>query len=260
MTGIGSLSNALGVGDARVVTFVGAGGKTTAILRVASELQDLGLAVVVTTTTLMGGRAASHATAEVLTEDPESTVAQWTKRSGVTFLHAGTQRDGKYRGVSCRLIDQLIAAGAADCILVEGDGARGLPIKMPDAHEPVIPPASDIVVPVVGLDALGRPIAPESVHRPELFPRRCDRATVTTETIAELLTSRTGGLKRVPENAVARPLLNKASLAGWDRAKGVALAVLEAADDRDAPIDRVITAEIHGGAFRLHRRALAERS
>lgn len=54
-----------------------------------------------------------------------------------------------------------------DTLLVEADGAHGLPLKVPAAHEPVIPRQAELVIGVAGLDALGQTIA-EGCHRPEL--------------------------------------------------------------------------------------------
>ena len=43
-------------------------------------------------------------------------------------------------------------------LLLEADGAKRMPCKVPAAHEPVLLPESDIVLAVAGLSALGRPL------------------------------------------------------------------------------------------------------
>lgn len=53
-----------------------------------------------------------------------------------------------------------------DTLLVEADGAHGLPLKVPAAYEPVIPEQAGLVIGVVGLDALGQAIK-DGCHRPE---------------------------------------------------------------------------------------------
>ena len=55
-----TLSDALGVGPGEVVAFIGAGGKTTAIYRVAADLAARGLKVIVTTTTKIFPPGAPH--------------------------------------------------------------------------------------------------------------------------------------------------------------------------------------------------------
>ena len=44
----------------------------------------------------------------------------------------------------------------SDLVLIEADGSKCLPCKVPADHEPVLLPESDIVVAVLGLSALGR--------------------------------------------------------------------------------------------------------
>ena len=57
---------------------------------------------------------------------------------------------------------------AADYVLVEADGSKGLPAKAHAAWEPVIPTEADRVILVLGADAFARPIR-EVCHRPERF-------------------------------------------------------------------------------------------
>lgn len=45
----------------------------------------------------------------------------------------------------------------ADLVLVEADGSRRLPVKVPGPNEPVVPKNSDMVLSVLGLSALGEP-------------------------------------------------------------------------------------------------------
>ncbi len=252
-----SLLDALGAADARMVTFVGAGGKTSAILRAAGEQTSRGRTVIATTTTLVGDRLASCGVHEVVRGGAVShaavadrLVAQ-LRETGVVFLHAGRREDGKFAGVPPGLLDTLTALRAADCILVEGDGARGLPIKMPDRHEPVIPGSSDIVVPVVGMNALDRPIVEGSVHRPRLFASLGTGQTVTPAMIVTLLASETGGMRHVPPGAFVRPLLNRAGGAPGDLAETIARELLRAAP---STLDRVIAGDVQGGQLRVYER------
>ena len=43
-----------------------------------------------------------------------------------------------------------------DIAIIEADGAKQMPCKLPAEHEPVLLPVSDIVIAVAGLDALGK--------------------------------------------------------------------------------------------------------
>ena len=53
-----------------------------------------------------------------------------------------------------------------DVMLVEADGAKHHPVKVPAEWEPVIPACADLVISVIGLDCLGQPIS-QSAYRME---------------------------------------------------------------------------------------------
>ena len=57
----------------------------------------------------------------------------------------------------------------ADKVIVEADGADGRPIKAPEDWEPVIPTFANLVIPVVGLDCVGKPASEDWVFRIERF-------------------------------------------------------------------------------------------
>jgi probable selenium-dependent hydroxylase accessory protein YqeC len=84
---------------------------------------------------------------------------------GWATLLGRCERPDKYAGIGCAEADAL--RSRADLVLVEADGARGRSLKAPAAHEPVVPPASDVVVVVAGLDALGAALDAGLVHRLE---------------------------------------------------------------------------------------------
>ena len=148
-----------GGAEPKTVAVVGAGGKTSLVRTLAAELAGMGRRVVITTTTKM------HPPPDrsLLCESPEAVRALLETKSpvwaGIFF------NDFKIEG-----LPEPIAALAdmADHVIIEADGAKRLPLKMIDAsHEPVIPPETDAVVAVAGLDAIGKPVS-ETVHRPAL--------------------------------------------------------------------------------------------
>ena len=59
------------------------------------------------------------------------------------------------------------ALAAADVVLIEADGAKHLPLKIPAAHEPVIRPETTQVLGVAGLSCIGKPFG-EVCFRAEL--------------------------------------------------------------------------------------------
>ncbi len=62
----------------------------------------------------------------------------------------------KVQGVLPEFLDRIAAQPAVDVVIVEADGSRRLPFKAPAQHEPVIPTSTTVLMPVVGLDVLGK--------------------------------------------------------------------------------------------------------
>ncbi len=154
------LSEALGVNQAggQTVAFVGAGGKTTAIYHLAEELAAMGKRVIITTTTHMF----LPSNYGVLEENEDGLLKMLDLHGiAVTGTPCG---DGKMTKVSDSFY--LKMKDMADYILVEADGSKRLPIKVPGRNEPVLPSDTDLVVIVAGLSCLSRPLT-EVCHRQE---------------------------------------------------------------------------------------------
>ena len=83
------------------------------------------------------------------------------------------------------------------------------PFKAPAEHEPVIPECASLVVAVVGVDAVGLPLAAKYIHRPEWVAAICPGEVVTPEMIARVWVSAQGGRKNVPAGARVVGLINK---------------------------------------------------
>lgn len=125
-----------------IISVVGAGGKTSLIYQLACELRDRGYRPVITTTT--------HIQAD--------------GRYG--FQPVGTVcEEGKLKALSKEAFDMIVKE--YDVVLVEADGSRHHPLKVPAEHEPVIPENTDLVIGVAGNDAIGQTFA-EGCHRWEL--------------------------------------------------------------------------------------------
>lgn len=152
-----SLWLALGLADSMktagpgpfVISLAGAGGKTSVIRRLALEAVERGLKTLVITTTHMAVPGACG----VLKGGREE-VEEALKSHGLAV--AGRPAgNGKMGFVGGELYQE--AAPLADLALVEADGSRRLPLKVPGDHEPVIPPHTDMLLCLSGLSSLGRP-------------------------------------------------------------------------------------------------------
>jgi probable selenium-dependent hydroxylase accessory protein YqeC len=97
----------------------------------------------------------------------------------------------------------------ADYVLVEADGSRRLPLKMPAEHEPVIFKGSNMVVGVCGIDAIGKTIK-ETCHRSNLvaeFLEAGEEHIINESDIAKILLSHKGQRKNV--NCDYKVIINK---------------------------------------------------
>lgn len=203
-----------------VVAFVGAGGKTTAMFRLARELEGRGRSVLVTTTThLFDPRRDPEGPVGRVVFRPEMELpctsdAGLETEPGVTLLLSREADEaGKVKGIHPSWIAALKPSW--DFVLVEADGSKRLPVKAPGPHEPVIPPGTDLVVGVVGLDCLGRPMDGRTVHRPELFSRvtGCERGAAIAWEHLVALCRHSEGLFKGAGAARRVVLLNKTDVA-----------------------------------------------
>jgi len=184
--------------------------------RLARELAAADKQVVTTTTTHIFVDQMSLAPARLVLKGERTLLARLSEalaenKHVMAVGHTIVETD-KAGGLSPEFIDRLAAQPCVDAVIIEADGARMLPFKAPASHEPVIPASASIVVPVVGLDVLGRPLTAEHVHRPHLVARLTGAALgdpVTPAMIATVLAHPNGGAKDVPPAACLMPFLNK---------------------------------------------------
>lgn len=194
-----SLVEALGLGERELVAFVGGGGKSTLMMGLAAEVAATGGRVLVTTTTKMG-RDQADDLPTLATSVPG--IPQALEGPGpVMLVTAGD--DHKVTGPAPEEIDAIFAATDLDYLLVEADGSRGHPLKAPAAHEPVIPGSSTTVVILMGIDAVGRPLA-SVTHRAETAMRFTGLPAdhvLTAADCATILTHPQGALRVTPPSA-----------------------------------------------------------
>lgn len=189
----------------RVVTLVGGGGKTSLMYALARQARDSGRTVIVTTSTHIMPHPGIY-----LTDDPDpAELAAHVQEHGIITLGTMSRAD-KLSGVG----EIEACKQAADVVLIEGDGAKLRPLKVPAAHEPVIPPGTDAVVAVAGVDSVGQPIR-DICHRIEQVCALLDKspnAVVEEEDVVRILSSPRGSRKSVSPQMSFRCVLNKADV------------------------------------------------
>ncbi len=164
------LHEALGISSGDVAAFVGAGGKSGAILAVAGELTRAGMTVLAAPTTKMLLSEADKIGPLVTSEDDDDlrvkTEEALVGAPGVV-VGGGMLSKNRVGGLEPERVSGLVPL--ADVVLIEADGARRRPIKGTAEHEPAIPDGATLVVAVGNVHALGTPVDEEHVHRPEVF-------------------------------------------------------------------------------------------
>lgn len=207
------LLDALGIARGDVVSVVGAGGKTTLAYGLAAEARAAGWRVLVTTTTHMG-TLAEATTGPVLVEaDAAIDLASALAAEGRVTVLGRRIRPDKIEGLAPERVDTLAATPGLDLVLVEADGARGRSLKVPAAHEPVIPASTTLVVVVAALDAIGRPLDAGVVHRLDLVcaaVRAHEGTVIDAALLAAALAHPSSYLSRIPAGARRAVFLNKA--------------------------------------------------
>jgi molybdenum cofactor cytidylyltransferase len=159
-----SWSERLGLADHELVALVGGGGKSTMLFALGTELAAAGNRVILTTTTKMGREQALAAPSVCWSADTNCAIDALDGPGPVMLVTAGD--DHKVTGPTPHVVDRLFTATDADYVVVEADGSRGRPLKAPADHEPVIPTRTTTVVILMGIDAIGRPLA-AAAHRVE---------------------------------------------------------------------------------------------
>lgn len=192
-----------------VVSAVGAGGKTTMLHRLAEEYVQAGIPAVVTTTTHIMKEDSPWFLSDVSAEQIKGALG----RFGQVWI--GTSVPGGKLGILPETLLNEIAGWDVP-LLIEADGARRMPLKVPADHEPVILPCTTHVLSVYGLDSVGKKIE-DTVFRPELAEillekKRTDR--VAPEDIALLAASELAGRKGCAAGMEYTVVLNKADHEG----------------------------------------------
>ena len=172
-----------------IIAVVGSGGKTTLIKNMAAQYRAQGKTVLITPSTHM------FVEEDTLLTDDAAAIIHALEETG--FVMAGIPDGVKLKALSKETFEAVCPC--ADVVLVEADGSRMLPLKYPNATEPVIPENTDDIYVVCGLNAIGQK-AKDVCHRLELV-KDClvidDEEIITPTHIQKLVTE--GYLKPLRE-------------------------------------------------------------
>lgn len=154
--------------EKKIISFTGGGGKTSFMLFLAKKLKLMRKKILVTTTTKV-----YHPS--FFTYFQDYTISSYNKllnhipeESTITFFYIPYSRI-KVGGPKSSFIDLLASKQVYDAILVEADGSKQRPVKIPGPGEPVIPESTDICFSITGLSSLGKKADDSCIHRMEEF-------------------------------------------------------------------------------------------
>lgn len=218
-----TLIDALHLERCKTVAIIGGGGKSSLMAALGKEYHMRGERTVMTTTThIFRPEYGAY-----LGDDP-AVFSGLLEQYGL--ITAGVPiKDGRL-GSSPLL---SLFPKLADRVIIEADGTKGLPLKVPKQDEPVIPDFADAVVAVAGLSALGRALG-DVCHRPELAAREFGigaNETVTPEIMAKILSSEKGQRKGVGKRPYS-VLLNQADAVSRVNAMKTAHLLIETGIER----------------------------
>jgi probable selenium-dependent hydroxylase accessory protein YqeC len=241
-----TLRKAFQISDREIISIVGAGGKTTLMFALAGELIADGARVITTTTTKIFPPTTSQSPATLLHQDRECLLrkaAEALRKNNHITVASEKLDNGKLNGISPEVTEDLTKL--CNYLIIEADGSSQHPLKAPNETEPVIPESTTLVIPVIGLEAIGQAANDETVFRLPLFLKLTGLKAgdiITEKAVAKLFTSPEGIIKNSPVSARIIPLLNKVdTLDGFTKGRLLAKEILAA---KHHQITRVVLGQV----------------
>ena len=177
-------------GTCACISLVGGGGKTTLMDCWARALAARQQNVLVTTSTHLQIPQGSMAF------DVADVHRLWMEGH---YAVLGTPHNGRLSAPDEAFLEE--AMEQADVTFVEADGSKCRPCKVPNATEPVIWEQTEAVAAVLGMSAVGRPIAEKCFRLDELeaFLGKSREEILTEADAATILSSERGSRKNVAD-------------------------------------------------------------
>ena len=239
------LQQALDVTRGDVVAFIGAGGKTSALINLGHELTQLGWRVLATTTTSVRAEELELMPWALTPGEGTGMLSLALDEAGMVFLYDRIQ-GGHVSGPDPGYVTELLDRVDSDVLLVEADEADARPLKAPGAHEPRIPPETTLVVPMASVSVLGQALDEAHVYNPRAMQERYGfnaGQRVKSPWVAQVLRDPCLGLARVPAEARVAVLLNQVRERGIGRARARLIARLVLRSQR---VERVAIGSVRG--------------
>jgi len=156
--------NELKLGPRAVISLIGAGGKTSALVSLGRSLSTLGPTILTTTTKIYPPDLPL-----VVADELETLLARLGEVRLPAVAARGLLPGGKLLGLPPAWINRL--AETYPYLVVEADGAAQKPLKAHAPYEPVLPASTSLVLILAGLSVIGRELNDLNVHRAEILAR-----------------------------------------------------------------------------------------
>ena len=232
------------------VDFVGAGGKTSLILKLLEEFSQATPALYTTTTRIHPPHLVDGLV--IISCDNEEYLVRLLERAALAWnygrMFVATHLESSpnlLRGVTPAFVERL-NRDRFPLILNEADGARSMSLKMPRDGEPVLMAGSNYLVPVIGLDCLNKPLGPETLFRWDTAAHRYHLPAgeiLSPDLAASLLLHPHGVCRGWRPGMRIVPYINKVDVEAEDLlADCLARALLR---NGNLPIERVVYGSVH---------------
>ena len=203
----------------KVISFTGAGGKTSLMFHLAEEAASKNFRVIVTTST----KIYQPREYPVILAKQAKEVQGFSQRGSILVVGQRFSQE-KLMGILPEEIGQL--KRYCDILLIEADGSGRMPLKIPREWEPVIIPETEVVVGCAGLDSIGQKFCEGcfGYNRVGIVLDKSEGDRIGSTEVAKIISSIQGTRKGV-NNVLYRPVLTKADLVSGIVARETALLV-----------------------------------
>lgn len=208
-----NILNSLEPRGREIISFVGGGGKTTLMLRLADEIPTKYPTLITTTTKIFIPPADRYPLFLAGEGKFDQDAINRLIAAGLRpTLGSEILPGNKLGGVTPQQFDDIAGWQEIDYILAEADGSNGRSLKGHLIYEPVIPRTTTLLVIVAGADALGKRLDSRYVHRPEIAAELTavkPGSIITPEFIATLIKHPRGIMRQCPPQARKIVVFNK---------------------------------------------------
>lgn len=133
--------------EGKIISIIGAGGKTTLMYQLAEAYAEKKQKVLVTTTTHI-----YRPNNNSFVENLEQLYNKWDQN---TYAVVGTETKGnKLKALRKSTLEGYMKE--SEVVLIEADGANGFPCKVSNTTEPVVVDETNVLIMVLGLDTIGK--------------------------------------------------------------------------------------------------------